>query len=290
MSLYQVSSIDLAAIDGVHLGTGSQQRRDWVVDPVSVSPPGNLRFTGADTSYTSMLFAIDAAVVPNWFGVIVPSGFSNPYVDFTTPNIFFHPTPGQAGYVDADYASKSGKWPQLFHYMDDLGIQLDVAGPTQIVIMPFLTSSASDTSILPANWFDIVTDILTTVRDQVGAVGSGTPLQLSQVVISSFSSGILYLNSFRRQGTGLSGYLSEVWDFDGLFSSYSHLSQILHTTGDYTVIKYDQVDATDQQTIHVPLRRWVNFPAALTSPMQVHGCIKDYLFLHACSVTSVGAA
>jgi hypothetical protein len=52
MSLYEVSSIDLAAIDGVHLGTGAQPRTDWVVDPVSVPPPGNLRFTGADTSYT----------------------------------------------------------------------------------------------------------------------------------------------------------------------------------------------------------------------------------------------
>jgi hypothetical protein len=39
MSLYQVSSTDLAAMDGVHLGAGSQQRPDRVVDPVSVPPP-----------------------------------------------------------------------------------------------------------------------------------------------------------------------------------------------------------------------------------------------------------
>jgi hypothetical protein len=38
MSFYQVSSTHLAAIGGVHLGTGSQQRPDRVVDPVSVPP------------------------------------------------------------------------------------------------------------------------------------------------------------------------------------------------------------------------------------------------------------
>jgi hypothetical protein len=36
MSLYQVSSIDRAVIDSVHLGAGSQQRQDRVVDPLSV--------------------------------------------------------------------------------------------------------------------------------------------------------------------------------------------------------------------------------------------------------------
>src|SRR5262249_52340801 len=134
MGRYHVASIDLPPMDGVHRGTGDQQRRDWVVVPESVPPPGDLVVTGANTMYTSMLFELDAAVVPNWFGVIVPGTLSNPYnasSAFTTPNIFFHPTPGQAGYVDRDYPPKSGKWPQLFHYMDDLGIQLDVSGASQ---------------------------------------------------------------------------------------------------------------------------------------------------------------
>jgi hypothetical protein len=243
-----------------------------------------------------MLFAIDAAVVPNWFGVIVPSVFNNPYVDFTTPNIFFHPTPSQAGYVDADYVYKSGKWPQLFYYMDDLGIQLDVAGPTQIVIMPFLTEAAKDTGILPANWLDIVTDILTAVQNQMGGANAGSNLQVSEVVISSFSAGIKYSDSFRRQAIGLNSYLNEIWDFDGSFSvTYRHISQSLHTTPDYTVIKYDQVDSpiSPPTTFHVPVRRWASVPGGLTNirpDLQVHGRIRDYLFLHACSITSVGTS
>ena len=52
---------------------------------------------------------MNANVVPNWFGVAVPDGLT----DFTRPNIFFHPTPGQAGYNDNDYPTKAGLWPTL---------------------------------------------------------------------------------------------------------------------------------------------------------------------------------
>jgi hypothetical protein len=287
MSRYNVSSIDLAPIDGIHLGTGDQQRRDWVVDPVSVPPPGNLRFTGADTEYTSMLFQLDALVVPNWFGVVVPSAMSNPYVDFSTPNIFFHPMPGQAGYVDSGYLSKSGKWPELFYYMDELGIQVDNGGPKQIVIMPFLTSAATNTGIFAANWFDIVNDILTLVQNQMAGVDAGNPVQASQVVVSSFSSGIVYSDAFRKNAPGLIALLYEVWDLDGLFSTSSGLSQALKTNSDFDVIQYDQVDSNNQIAFHVPLRRWAGYPARLTSPYEVHGNIKSFMFLHACTESNV---
>ena len=104
MSPYTVSSIPLARIPGVHNGTGVQHDPAFAtVVSASVPGSGNLQFVGADVTVTTMLFALNSnVVVPNWFGVAVPNGIQ----DFTRPNIFFHPTPGQAGYNDADYPTK----------------------------------------------------------------------------------------------------------------------------------------------------------------------------------------
>ncbi len=219
MSLYNVSSIDLAPVAGYHSGTGDHQDRIWVVDPSSVPPPGNLRFLAADVEVTAMLFQLNAAVVPNWFGVGIPHGIE----DFTKPHIFFHPTPGQAGYRDSDYPTKSGMWPQLFYYMERLGYQLDAAARNQIIVMPFLTEAAKDTGIFPANWHDILTDILTAVRASKGA-DDGSALTISEVAVSSFSAGMIYSFNFRRNAAGLDPVLAEVWDFDGNFSTYNWLS------------------------------------------------------------------
>ena len=83
------------------------------------------------------------AFSPNWFGVAVPDGIT----DFTNVVIYFHPTPGQAGYFDSDYPSKSNggisthsNWKELLGYVDRLGSQLGgavktaLATPNQIVM------------------------------------------------------------------------------------------------------------------------------------------------------------
>jgi hypothetical protein len=70
-----------------------------VVDPGSVAGTNPLQFKNVTAQVTTLLFGINAPVVPNWFGVAVPVGVT----DFTRVNIFFHPTPAQGGYKDADY-------------------------------------------------------------------------------------------------------------------------------------------------------------------------------------------
>src|SRR5262249_12877858 len=106
MGAFSVSPIDLAPITGVHRGTGTFQDSIWLVVPASVPPPGRLAFFGKTVHVTTMLFEIADKVVPNWFGVAVPSGVE----DFTRPHLFFHPTPAQAGYIDSQYPTKAGKW------------------------------------------------------------------------------------------------------------------------------------------------------------------------------------
>ncbi len=233
-----------------------------------------------------MLFQLDAQVVPNWFGVAIPNGI----LDFTKPNIFFHPIPAQAGYNDADYPTKTGNWPKLFYYMERLGFQVDAAielfgAPrNQIVIMPFLTSAATATGILPAKWFGIITDILSDVRFTIAGIG-GDPAQISEIVVSSYSVGLVYSDSFRQTATGLQPMLKQVWDFDGYPKS---LSNALASTAAYHVTKYDQ--GSQPSSYHVPLARWASYPNPPPNPGDpnppansddVHHLIRDFMFLHA---------
>jgi hypothetical protein len=273
-------------LEGWHGGSGSFSRRQLVVDPSTVPGTGKLAFQNADVSVRTMLFQIRQQVVPNWFGVAIPRNVT----DFSTPNIFFHPIPGQDGYNDADYPEKKGKWPQLFYYMEILGYEVDGAigtfgaPPNQIVIMPFLTSAAQNTGILAANWQGIIVDILSDIRTIMNGGGSG-PVNISEVVVSSFSVGFVYSEMFRSLAPGLHPLLRQVWDFDGYPKSDS---SGLVSTPDVTAIKYDQ--AAEPASIHLPLSRWSDYPnpppnPADTDPPQdgndVHRCIRNFLFLDA---------
>lgn len=283
MTSYTVTQISLGKSPGLDNGTGTWQDLRWVVVPGSVPPPGRLAFTGQELNVTTMLFAIADNVVPNWFGVAIPEGIS----EFSNANIFFHPTPAQAGYLDSDYPTKTGKWPQLFYYMEHLGYQMDGAARNQVVIMPFLTEAATDTGILPGNWQQIITDILTAVRDTVTGT-AGPPVVVSSVVVSSFSAGILYSDSFRKLATVLKPLLHEVWDLDGNYSTYHTISQHLRATAGCRVIQYDQIASNDLVSFHVPLPRWADYPAPPTTSGQVHSLISAFMFLHAATISKVG--
>jgi hypothetical protein len=284
MGAFTVSPIDLAPMAGVHHGTGTFQDSIWLVAPASVPPPGRLAFFGKTVHVTTMLFEIADKVVPNWFGVAVPSGIE----DFTKPHLFFHPTPAQAGYIDSQYPTKAGKWPELFYYMERLGYQLDGAGRNQIIVMPFLTEQAKDTGILPANWNDLLVDILSQVRAVV-APAETSALSISELAVSSFSAGMIYSDHFRHTAAGVGGVLTEVWDFDGRFSSYFQISINLPATAGCRTIQYDQLVANDLKTFHVPLARWADFVQPPQTSGEVHGFIRDFMFMHAASISSVGA-
>lgn len=288
MSEYTVKARSLDPVDGVHRGTGTHVLTDdWVLDPTSVDGSDPLAFVKSDMNTTTMLFEIDAPVVPNWFGVAVPSGITS----FVDPVLFFHPTPAQAGYVDHDYASKSGKWPELFHYMDKLGWQVDPAQRDRVIIMPFLTQAAAGTTgMLPSAWQSLVTQILTATRAAMNA-DDGSPLTIASMAVASFSAGIVYSDTFRRKAAGLSPLLREVWDFDGAFSTNAALSTRLRSTPTTRVIQYDQRSGPvgGGSSIHVPASRWSDFPAPPTNGDQVHSLSVSYLVTHTCWLSTLGA-
>jgi hypothetical protein len=283
MSVYTVSSIDLAPLPGFHDGTGTFHDSKWVVVPESVPGSGKVLFRGQDTTVTTMLFQLDANVVPNWFGV----GVSNELTDFTHPHIFFHPMPAQAGYLDSDYPTKTGKWPQLFYYSEVLGYELAGSGRSQVVIMPFFTQAAANTGIFAPNWHDIVHDILVLVRSKLGK-DDGSPLEIAELAMSSFSVGIVYMMQFRHLAPDLDTHLTEIWDFDGRLSSASNLSTSLVSTAQVRAIKYDQVNASDTSAFHLPMPRWSGYVNPPTTVTEVHHYIRDFMFFHGASISNVG--
>ena len=239
MAANTVSSIPLAVDPGVHNGTGDQHDPTFAtVDPTSVPGSGDLAFVGADVRVRTMLFALDSnVVVPNWFGVAVPDGIQ----DFTRANIFFHPTPGQAKdskgnplYPEFAYRTKGAHWPDLYYYAERLGKQVAGAARGQVVIIPFMTDSATNGGIFPTIWRDTVTEILQ-VRAAMGA-DDGSTLTISQIVVSSFSDGIIYSHFFRARSSDLTP--SEIWDLDGGLSSYKSYSADLEKSV-VPLIQYD---------------------------------------------------
>jgi hypothetical protein len=174
--------------------------------------------------------------------------------------------------------------------MERLGYQIAGSGRGQVVVMPFLTDAATSTGILPANWQDIITDILQAASTQLQP-GQPVPASIAQVVVSSFSDGILYSHSFRATGAGLQPLLGEIWDLDGSISTVSQYSADLRHGQSVPVVQYDQNAALGTTSYHVPWPRWADYydtSAIPKSVLAVHPLIRDFMYLHAGTVSTVG--
>lgn len=218
-------------------------RTVWAPIESSLMQDHVFKWTGAAGKGRIEYFELDADVVPNWFGVVVPEG-----VKVTEHiHIFCHPLPERAGYHDRNYKSKAG-WNGIFHYMtDDFSAQFCAAGTGQILIMPIFTQGVTGTcGVFPAQWESICGQILALIAAGPGEE-PGEPAKISSVVVSSFSAGIVYSNSFRKLAR-LGDRLTGIVDFDGIISSYSALSAGLGVGGGFPVVRFFQTsDAKEKQ-------------------------------------------
>jgi len=290
-SPFPITSIPLAANSaGLHQGTGTHQKTLTVVDPASVAPAGQLQFTTANPTITTLLFELATASAPNWFAVAVPAGLT----DFSRAHVFFHPIPAQGGYLDSEYSHKNDPsyvysgtpWTNLFYLIERLGYQSAASVRPTVVVIPFLTSAATNTGIFAPNWSAILSDILTDARTAVGVPGT-TPVDVAEMIVSSHSVGIVYAAAFRSAAPGLTAVLKDVWDFDGLASSSPGLSNGLVTTGTYRAVKYDQGGGV--ASFAVPGGRWGALPVPVAFPpypnhSDVHHLIRDFMAVHAATL------
>lgn len=253
----------------------------WIPIPFSLQSEWVIKWSAVQGNGKVHYFELDEDVVPNWFAVLVPNNVTS----FDKIHIFFHPTPAQAGYVDARYKTKTG-WSGVFHYMsDDFAVQFCGAQTGRILIMPLMTQGAAETcGIFPARWESLVTQMLGQI--------SSSPATISSVVVSSFSSGITYSAAFRRNA-GLGGRLRGIIDFDGLYSTYRHHSHALPSTA----IRMWQSVGTPQtlpqfvskNIFPLPAPRWQGvggpYTGRILQGIQIHGAIPHYMMHFAASLT-----
>ena len=261
------------ALQGVSGLATSVNANTWTPVESSLVKDMVFQWGGVAGSGRILYFELNDKVVPKWFGVLLPNGVNS----LEKVNIFFHPTPSQAGFDDGNYFNP-GAFTGIFHYLsDDFGAQFCAAGTGRAMIMPLMTTGAAGTcGVFPQRWESIINQINV-------LLGSGTAV--NNVVVSSFSSGISYSHQFRHRA-GLGGRLAGVIDLDGIISSFSSLSSAV-TGPAGRVVRVQQTAATAStlaplaanNTFPVPRPRWGGpFATAFsTNPksalLQIHGSI-----------------
>lgn len=272
----------------VPFGTSLVDAAVWTPNELSLTRDLVFGWTSAVGRGSVQFFQLYDQVAPNWFGVLIPEGV-------TATNdvmVFFHPTPSQAGYEDADYGSKAG-WAGIFHYLnDDMAAQFCAARTGQVLILPLMTNATAGTcGILPQHWESVFGQILGYIAAGPQSQ-SANPRPVNSVVVASFSSGIAYSAAFRARGN-LGGRLAGVIDFDGIVSSYKEHSMALASLAPYPVVRLHQAAAqvTALPTLaarnYFPLgrERWGGpyaglIPAEAKAAMgKIHGTIPQTMML-----------
>src|SRR5262249_10809805 len=142
-------------------------------------------------NFDGWVFEAPQGTVPRWFCVAVPKGLS----DFSKLLLFFHPTPGQAGYVDAQYQNFD-QWKGIYHYVPEVGYQLAASGKKMVFLMPLLPNAAIESlGNFTTSWVDLAAEILGHLQRHYKGNDTGV-VEPSEVVVSSFSSGIKYHHTF----------------------------------------------------------------------------------------------
>lgn len=217
-------------------------------------------------------------VVPKWYGLLVPSGT----VSFNHIHLFFHPTPGQAGYQASTYF-QLGSWSKIFRYLwNPMGAGFCAAATGRVLIMPLMTDNTSATcGILMQRWEELFSQMLSLVQADEGAAFAPRVL-VSSILVSSFSSGITYSHHF-RQNANLGSRFAGVIDFDGLYSaSKAYCPMITGPAG--RVVKAYQMFAepsmiprlASQNIFPLPHAR-MKTPYDKKTPNQIHGGIPHFM-------------
>jgi hypothetical protein len=261
-----------------------QPNPNWLIPlPQTVHLNNTSLFVRSSTGtrpYSTLLFEITDNVFPKYFAVCYPEGLTS----FSHANLFFHPNPGgsRPPYDDGQYSYDRQKWPELFRYMHIIGPSLVASGRSQCVIMPYMRQTMShDVGVLKGHWLEVLTLLLQTAAS--AAPGATQDEELTDLVISSFSFGIRYSDTARKQMARVMNYLAEVWDFDGIWSKTDgHLSKTLTTNKNFKVIKYGQIASPGYTSI--ARDRWKDFGV----PPDIHQTAVGSFWLNACIRSGVG--
>jgi hypothetical protein len=244
--------------------------------------------------FDGWVFETPQGNVPRWFCVAVPKGLE----DFSRLALFFHPTPGQEHYDDNQYQNFD-KWKGIYHYVPEVGYQLAASGKKLVFLMPLMPQGATESlGNFPAQWPELAAEVLRYLQRHYQ--GDDSAVDLRDVVVGSFSSGVKFLHTFLTKSKRVKELVREVYDFDGRFSTYRvHSEQVRGAPPPRgpLVRTYDQGDvpakvaeqaAQLRREYHVGLPRWKNFSPRIPTNRLLHGWFPKRLFFHALSKCSVG--
>lgn len=292
-----------------------------VVSPVPVVTDSVLNFTppALGLTYRALLYelrdkvtGVTSNIVPNWFGVAIPTPNTFDLSGDVFVIIYFHPTPHQAHYEDADYAAKTSggpgrtDWKQLYAHADRFGGQMvgaiQAGAPAnRITIFPFLKETQYTLST--SEWFNVIHDILKDINDNLV---SGICTRPKKIIVATLSNGGVYLNRFLTEAAGLpdDSKIIEVWDFDSKFSQGPLLvdphgkrlraywqGAVLANTPTKTYIHLPTASPNSWQNFPTPPPAEIpplppNAPNSVSGPdttpgTKAHHCIRDTMFLDA---------
>ena len=262
-----------------------------------------LDFESPDTglAYQGLLYELQvndgsgnaADVIPNWFGVAIPSPESFDLSSDVYVIIYFHETANQFKNFTPD--ARTGNLVQIYAYADRLAGQMAAAiqakAPNnRLVIFPFFKGLGSGYTLPISEWFNVIHDILKDINTNLV---DGICTRPKKIIVASFSNGPFYLNKFLNEAKGNPNYDSivEVWDFDSDIAD-----EFINPQGKplraYWQAVPDHVDALGQKApapnelILLPSPSWKNFPdppPAETPPLkpEVHHQLRDTMLLDA---------
>jgi hypothetical protein len=173
--------------------------------------------TVVESRIHEMLFQVEKDGARFWIGAAVPAGT----LDYTRAHVYFHPTVVNGGTVwarESDYREFVGGWPlHLQRYVSMQGGQL--AGAQKVTLLvPFMTMSSlsmkSASNVFATRPVETLNAVMAAVQRELWSRKS--PPTLTQIGVSSFSSGISHLRNFLKAMAG-TGLIKEVNDFDSAF-------------------------------------------------------------------------
>jgi hypothetical protein len=213
-----------------------------------------------------------------------------------TAVIFFHPTANQGGYQDKNYSSgPHGPWINLFEkYIVMTGLQVAAIPVSPILIMPVIPNSGL--GAFPKDWQKIVSQIVSSFKHLRDPITTEGPATIRYLVLSSFSSGIIYMNNFLKSGAGVQGMTRVVIDLDGHCSD-AGLSFGL-ASDKYKTFAYDQAQVTPKgpffhpfgrgYRMHVPGVRWGRNEKPYPCNNATHGDIPIFMLYDGLVLASLG--
>jgi hypothetical protein len=187
-----------------------------VVDPVSVAGTDPLQPKDLLPDLNRFLVSEECSAI-KWFGVVVPLNQTGG-VAGGVPHIFFTPSPGQHPCFDFNYDQfLNTSWTELWDkYTSAIGSQISDSHAAQTLVIPiYKNAQAANLEDFLTNWQAAVSAVVTAAINALDPLFLCDTYTFDSIFSSSFSNGIVTLQNFHTQGSGVASMCTMSFNLDG---------------------------------------------------------------------------